>query len=70
MKIVKTRRGEFVRMCIWATHWPTYDFPHLSLTRREAREALKKHIFKGKVTRAWVEWKKTSEIEPYKERKK
>ena len=57
MKLKKTKRGKFVRMEIWATFWPTYDFPHLSLTRKEAREALNKHIFKGTVKRAWVEWK-------------
>ena len=43
-------------MEIWATFLPTYDFPHLSLTRAEAREYRHKHIFKGKVVKAWVEW--------------
>jgi hypothetical protein len=57
--IKKSQRDKFTRMEIWATFFPTYDFPHLSLTRKDAREAARDmHIFKGVVRRAWVEWEK------------
>jgi len=62
MSLKKTRRGKFVRMEIWATHFPTYDFPHLSLTRKEARYAANNmHFIRGKAVRAWVEWEKKTE---------
>ncbi len=56
-RLIKTKRGNTVRLHIWGAFWDGYDFPQIHLTRKEAQKAADTiHVIGGFVKKVIVEW--------------